>query len=135
MTECAPLISYAEYPNFQPHTAGKILPGMEAKIDSPDPENIVGEILVKGEHLMMGYYKEPKITEETIDKNGWMHTGDMGTLSKDGTLSLKGRCKSMLLGPSGQNIYPEEIEAKLNNLPLVGESLVLERDGKLVAQK
>ena len=133
MTECAPLISYAEYPNFQPHTAGKILPGMEAKIDSPDPENIVGEILVKGEHLMMGYYKEPKITEETIDKNGWMHTGDMGTLSKDGTLSLKGRCKSMLLGPSGQNIYPEEIEAKLNNLPLVGESLVLEREGKLVA--
>lgn len=134
MTECAPLISYAHWYNFKPASCGQVLHGyMEVKIDSTDPYNIPGEILARGENVMKGYYKNPKATAAMIDKDGWLHTGDMGTIDPDGTIYIRGRCKSMVLGSNGQNIYPEEIEAKLNNLYCVMESLVLDRDGKLVA--
>lgn len=134
MTECAPLISYAHWYNFKPASCGMVMHGyMEVKIDSPDPYNIPGEILARGENVMIGYYKNQKATEEILEKDGWLHTGDIGTIDPDGTVYIRGRCKSMVLGPSGQNIYPEEIEAKLNNLYCVMESLVLEREGKLVA--
>ncbi|MFI3295495.1 MAG: AMP-binding protein [Rikenellaceae bacterium] len=133
MTECAPLISYTDYKEFKSRSCGKILDGlMEARIDSEDPQNIVGEIHVRGEHVMQGYYKNPEATDAVLT-DGWLNTGDLGTMDEDGTLYIRGRSKSMILGASGQNIYPEEIESKLNNLPFVGESLVVERDGKLVA--
>jgi len=106
---------------------------MEVKVDSEDPQNVVGEILVKGENVMLGYYKNKEATRQTIDAEGWLHTGDLGIIDRDGYLYIKGRSKNMLLGPSGQNIYPEEIEAQINNLPYVQESLVIEQDGKLVA--
>lgn len=134
MTECAPLISYTPHREFQAGSSGHILTGyMEAKIDSADPENIPGEICVRGEHVMAGYYKNEEATIAVLDADGWLHTGDMGTMGKDGTIFIKGRYKTMILNASGQNIYPEEIEAKLNNMPFVAESLVVERDGKLVA--
>lgn len=132
MTECGPLISYTPWKKFIVGSSGKTLPIMETKIDSPDPENIPGEICVKGTNVMKGYYKNPEATEAVFDSDGWLHTGDMGTRSSDGTLFLRGRSKTMILSASGQNIYPEEIEAKLNNMPFVAESLVVERDGKLV---
>ncbi len=132
MTECGPLISYTPWKEFIVGSSGKTLPTMESKIDSPDPENIPGEICVRGTNVMKGYYKNPKATKDVLDKDGWLHTGDMGTRSADGTLFLRGRSKTMILSASGQNIYPEEIEAKLNNMPYVTESLVVERDGKLV---
>lgn len=134
MTECAPLISYTHYSKFIPRSSGRILEGyMEVKIDSSDPELIPGEICVRGENVMAGYYKNQEATEMVIDKEGWLHTGDMGTVSKDDTIFIKGRYKTMILGPSGQNIYPEEIESKLNNMPFIMESLVIEKDGRLVA--
>ncbi len=134
MTECAPLISYTHWKEFIPRSSGRILPGiMEVKIDSSDPQLIPGEICVRGENVMKGYYKNEKATSDVIDAEGWLHTGDMGTVSEDGTIFIKGRYKTMILGPSGQNIYPEEIEAKLNNMPFVMESLVIEKEGKLVA--
>ncbi len=134
MTECAPLISYAHWYNFKPTSCGQVLHGyMEVKIDSPDPYTIPGEIIVRGENVMKGYYKNQAATDDVIEKDGWLHTGDMGTVDPDGTIYIRGRSKSMILGANGQNIYPEEIEAKLNNLYCVMESLVLERDGKLVA--
>lgn len=133
MTECGPLISYTPWRQFIPGSSGRLLPDMEAMILSEDPENIPGEICVRGPNVMKGYFKNPKATEEVLDKDGWLKTGDMGTLSADGTLFLRGRNKTMILSASGQNIYPEEIEAKLNNMPFVAESLVVERDGKLVA--
>lgn len=132
MTECGPLISYTPWRKFIVGSSGKTLPIMESKIDSPDPENIPGEICVRGTNVMKGYYNNPEATEAVLDKDGWLHTGDMGTRSSDGTLFLRGRSKTMILSASGQNIYPEEIEAKLNNMPFVAESLVVERDGKLV---
>lgn len=132
MTECGPLISYTHWKEFRVGSSGRILPDMEAKILSDDPENTPGEICVRGVNVMLGYYKNPEATEKVLDAGGWLHTGDMGTLSKDGTLYLRGRSKTMILTGSGQNIYPEEIEAKLNNMPFVAESLVVERDGKLV---
>ncbi len=133
MTECAPLISKSTWQDFKLGSVGQILPNMEVKILSSDPANVPGEILVRGEHVMMGYYKNPEITAEVLDAEGWLHTGDMGTVDADGHIFIRGRNKSMLLGPSGQNIYPEEIEAKLNNMPFVMESLVLENaDNKLV---
>ena len=101
------------------------------RIDSSDPQNVPGEILVKGEHVMLGYYKNEKDTKAVLDKDGWLHTGDMGTMDEDGTLYIKGRCKTMILTGTGQNIYPEQIEDRLNNMPLVLESLVLEHNGKL----
>ena len=132
MTECGPLISYTPWKEFIPGSSGRTLPTMESKIDSPDPENIPGEICVRGTNVMRGYYKNPEATKQVLDAEGWLHTGDMGTRSADGTLFLRGRSKTMILSASGQNIYPEEIEAKLNNMPFVAESLVIEQDGKLV---
>ena len=134
MTECAPLVSHTPWREFVPHSAGRILPGlMECKILSDDPENIPGEICIKGENVMAGYFHNSEATDKVLHEDGWLHTGDMGTLSADGTIFIRGRLKTMLLGPSGQNIYPEEIEAKLNNMLYVSESLVVEREGKLVA--
>ena len=106
---------------------------MTLRIDSADPENIPGEICAKGENVMIGYFNNEEATAEAIDREGWLHTGDMGVIDKDGFLFIRGRIKNMLLGPSGQNIYPEEIEDKLNNLPYVAESVVVDREGKLVA--
>lgn len=132
MTECGPLISYTPWREFRVGSSGRLLPGMEAMILSDDPENEPGEICVRGTNVMPGYYKNPEATELVLDDKGWLKTGDMGTLSPDGTLSLRGRSKTMILSASGQNIYPEEIEAKLNNMPFVNESLVVEREGRLV---
>ena len=119
MTECAPIICYEDWKYFKPGSCGKAAPRMEVKILSPDPENIVGEIVCKGPNVMLGYYKNPEATAEVIDKDGWLHTGDLGVMDAEGNVTIKGRSKNMLLGPSGQNIYPEEIESKLNNLPFV----------------
>lgn len=132
MTECGPLISYTPWREFIVGSSGKTLPTMETKVESSDPVNVPGEICVRGKNVMKGYYKNKKSTDLVFDSEGWLHTGDMGTRSEDGTLFLRGRSKTMLLSSSGQNIYPEEIEAKLNNMPFVAESLVVERDGKLV---
>ena len=134
MTECAPLVSYSHWTEFTPHSSGRILPGlMECKILSDDPQNIPGEICVKGENVMKGYYKNTEATDRVLYDDGWLHTGDMGTCSPDGVISIRGRSKTMILSASGQNIYPEEIESKLNNMPYVMESLVVEREGRLVA--
>jgi Long-chain acyl-CoA synthetases (AMP-forming) len=133
MTECAPLISFARVEEFVPRSCGKILPCMEARIDSSDPDNIAGEIQVRGQNVMLGYYKNEEATKEAFTEDGWLKTGDLGTLDKDNNLFIRGRSKSMILGANGQNIYPEEIEAKINNLPFVLESLVIERNNKLVA--
>lgn len=132
MTECGPLISYTPWREFKLGSSGKVLPIMEAMILSDNPETTPGEVCVRGVNVMKGYYKNPTATDLVLDKDGWLKTGDMGTLSTDGTLYLRGRSKTMILSASGQNIYPEEIEAKLNNMPFVAESLVVERDGKLV---
>jgi long-chain acyl-CoA synthetase len=134
MTECGPLISYANWDKTRLGSAGKLVDNMEVKIDSPDPYNQVGEILVRGENVMMGYYKNDEATKAALDKDGWLHTGDLGVIDKDNFIYIKGRCKSMILGPSGQNIYPEEIENKFNNLPYVMEALVVESKGQLIAQ-
>lgn len=133
MTECGPLISYANWDRSKLYSAGKIVDTMEVKIDSPDPYNVVGEILVRGENVMLGYYKNEEETKAAIDDEGWLHTGDLGLIDQDDYIYIKGRCKNMLLGPSGQNIYPEEIEARINNFPYILESVVVERDEKLVA--
>jgi len=134
MTECAPLVSHTPWREFVLHSAGRVLPDiMECKILSDDPENIPGEICVKGENVMSGYFHNTEATDKVLHDDGWLHTGDMGTLSADGTVFIRGRLKTMLLGANGQNIYPEEIEAKLNNMLYVSESLVVERDRKLVA--
>ena len=106
---------------------------MEVKILSSDPEHVPGEIICRGPNVMLGYYKNEKLTEETIDKDGWMYTGDLGIMDKDGNIFIKGRSKSLILGPSGQNIYPEEIEESLNNMNLVNESVVISENEKLVA--
>ncbi len=133
MTECGPLISYTPWREFRPGSSGRTLPTMESMVMSEDPENIPGEICVRGTNVMRGYYRNPEATELVLSDNGWLKTGDVGTRSADGTLYIRGRSKTMLLSSSGQNIYPEEIEAKLNNMPFVAESLVVMRDGKLVA--
>ena len=133
MTECGPLISYAPSNETRPHSVGKIVDRMEIRIMSDDPETIPGNIQVRGLNVMQGYYKNPKATEEVMGKDGWMDTGDRGIIDKDGFIYIMGRSKTMILGPSGQNIYPEEIEAKLNNLPYVNESLIIEKDGQIVA--
>ena len=134
MTECGPIISYEDWKNFRPGSCGKAAPRMEIHIDSPDPHYVVGEILVRGDNVMLGYYKNPESTAQAIDKDGWLHTGDLGIIDTEGNLFIKGRSKNMLLGPSGQNIYPEEIEEQLNNLPYVNECLVIQqRDNKLAA--
>ncbi len=132
MTECAPLIAYAPWDAQRPGSCGRITDRMEARIDSPDPANIPGTLWVRGDNVMKGYYKNDEATASTI-KDGWMNTGDICQMDDDGFLYIRGRDKSMILGPSGQNIYPEEIEHAVNNLPYVSESLVVERGGKLVA--
>ncbi|MDD2594587.1 MAG: AMP-binding protein [Bacteroidales bacterium] len=132
MTECAPIITYVPWNKAKLYSCGKAAPRMEIKIDSKDPKNIPGEILVKGDNVFLGYYKNKKATEEAFYK-GWFKTGDIGVMDSDGYLFLKGRNKSMILGPSGQNIYPEEIESSINNLPYVIESLVIEDKGALTA--
>lgn len=133
MTECGPLISYANWDKTRLGSAGKIVDTLEVKIDSPDPEKIAGEILVRGENVMTGYYKNEQATADALDKDGWLHTGDLGLLDKDDFIYIKGRSKSMILGPSGQNIYPEEIEAMLNNKPFIQEALVVEKKQRLEA--
>ena len=131
-TECAPIICYSDYQSFVPGSCGRAVIHMEVKIDSPDPANVPGEILARGTNVMLGYYKNEEATRQTIDNEGWYHTGDLGTMDAYGNVFIKGRSKNKLLGPSGQNIYPEEIEDKLNSMPLVVESMVVQRDTKLV---
>ncbi len=132
-TECAPLISYERWNKRVKGSCGKAIMNMKIKINSTDPQHVPGEILVSGLNVMLGYYKDEKATEETIDSEGWYHTGDLGLLDKKGNLFIKGRIKNMLLGPSGQNIYPEEIEDQINSMLMVSESVVVQRQGKLVA--
>ena len=132
-TECAPIICYSDWHTFAPGSCGRAALHQEVKIVSPDPQRIPGEILTKGPNVMLGYYKNPEATAETIDRDGWYHTGDLGTMDADGNVFINGRSKNMLLGPNGQNIYPEEIEDKLNSMTMVIESLVVQRDNKLVA--
>ena len=132
-TECAPIICYADWRDFVPGSCGRAAKHMQVKIDSPDPENIPGEILARGTNVMLGYYKNDEATKQTIDKDGWYHTGDLGTMDGDGNVYINGRSKNMLLGANGQNIYPEEIEDKLNSLPMVIESIVVQRENKMVA--
>jgi long-chain acyl-CoA synthetase len=134
MTECAPLICYEDWKKFKPGSCGKAVTNMEVKVLSADPANIPGEIICRGDNVMLGYYKNEEATKEVIDADGWMHTGDLGVIDEEGNVTIKGRSKNMLLGPSGQNIYPEEIEDKLNNMPYVNESIVIQAlDGKLAA--
>jgi len=133
MTECAPLISYDHHYDFVPTSCGSVLEGiMEARIDSDDPANIPGEIQVRGENVMKGYYKNPEATAAAFTEDGWLKTGDSGIM-KGKRLFIKGRIKNMILTANGQNVYPEEIESKLNNLPYIAESIVVLRDFKLVA--
>ena len=131
-TECAPIICYADYHDFAPGSCGKPVVHMEVKIDSPAPENVPGEILARGLNVMLGYYKNEEATAQTIDSEGWYHTGDLGTMDADGNVYIKGRSKNMLLGANGQNIYPEEIEDRLNSMAMVNECVVVQRGEKLV---
>ena len=132
-TECAPLISYCDHKEFVAGCCGKVVDRMEVKILSPDPENIPGEIVTRGANVMLGYYKNEEATRQALDADGYYHTGDLGTLSASGHLFILGRIKNMLLGSNGQNIYPEEIEDKLNSMTMVSESIVIKRGEKLVA--
>ena len=132
-TECAPIICYSDWKTFAQGSCGRAALHQQVEIDSPDPRRIPGEILTKGPNVMLGYYKNQEATEETIDRNGWYHTGDLGTMDVHGNVFINGRSKNMLLGPNGQNIYPEEIEDKLNSMTMVVESIVVQRDNKLVA--
>ena len=131
-TECAPIICYADYHDFVPGSCGKPVVHMEVRIDSEDPENVPGEILARGLNVMLGYYKNEEATRQTLDKDGWYHTGDLGTMDANGNVFIKGRSKNMLLSANGQNIYPEEIEDKLNSMALVNESIVIQQGDKLV---
>jgi len=133
MTECAPIIAYSSWDESRLHSCGRVVPNMQIKIDSRDPERIEGEILLKGENVFLGYYKNKTATESAFTDDGWFHTGDVGVMDADGFLYIKGRSKCMILGPSGQNIYPEELECVLNNIPYVVESLVIEEEGSLTA--
>jgi len=133
MTECAPLISFSLYADYAPLSCGKILPNMNVRIDSPDPYKVAGEIQVSGQNVMRGYYKNEEATRLVFTDDGWLKTGDLGTIDKDNNVFIRGRSKSMILSASGQNIYPEEIEAKLNNLPYVAESLVISKNKRIIA--
>ena len=133
MTECAPIIGYADWKDAKLYSCGKQVLNMEIRIDSPDPQNIPGEVLVKGANVFLGYYKNEEATKSVLGEDGWFHTGDMGVMDSDGYLFLKGRSKCMILGPSGQNIYPEEIEGVMNNVTYVVDSLVIEDHGALVS--
>ena len=133
MTECGPILSYEDWRTFREGSCGRTAPRMELRIDSPDPARVVGEIQARGENVMLGYYRNEEATRAAFTEDGWLRTGDLGLMDEEGNLFIKGRSKSMILGPSGQNIYPEEVEGELNNMPLVVESLVVEREGRLVA--
>lgn len=133
MTECAPLVTYCWWADQRPHSCGKLVDGMEARVDSPDPQHVAGVLSVRGRNVMKGYFKNPQATAEVLGADGWLNTGDICTIDSDGYVYLRGREKNMILSSSGQNIYPEEIEAILNNLPLVNESVVVDRDGKIIA--
>lgn len=133
MTECGPIICYEDWKSFKPASCGKQVPRMEVKVLSPDPENIPGEIVCRGANVMLGYYKNEEATAQVLDADGWLHTGDLALMDAEGNVTIKGRSKNMLLGPSGQNIYPEEIEDRLNNLPYVAESIIVQQNEKLVA--
>lgn len=133
MTECGPIISYVPWDRTKLYSCGKVVPRMHIKIDSPDPLNVAGEVLLKGANVFLGYYKNEEATKACFTDDGWFRTGDLATIDRDGYIYLKGRIKSMILGPSGQNIYPEEIESYINNLPYVNESLVIEDAGNLIA--
>ncbi len=133
MTECGPLVAYAPASEAKLGSCGRAVDTLEVKIDSADPQHEVGEILMRGENVMTGYYKNKEATDQAIDKEGWLHSGDLGIIDEDGFIFIKGRSKNMLLGPSGQNIYPEEIESMINNRACVAESLVVQRNGKLIA--
>ena len=133
MTECGPLISYTSWDTTKLGGSGKPVDTLEVTIDSNDPQNDMGEIILRGDNVMMGYYKNEKATREIIDEKGWMHTGDLGIIDKEGNIFIKGRSKSMLLGPSGKNIFPEEIEAVINNMDYIAESVVISEDNKLIA--
>jgi long-chain acyl-CoA synthetase len=132
MTECGPLISYASWDTTKPGASGRPVDTLEVTIDSPDPQNQIGEIILRGENVMLGYYKNEKATKEIIDDEGWMHTGDLGLMDEEGNIFIKGRSKSMILGSSGKNIFPEEIESVINNQNYVSESLVISEDNKLI---
>ena len=132
-TECAPLITYSDYHDFVPGSCGTPVDGMEVRILSNDPQNVAGEIVTRGHHVMLGYYKNEEATRAALDEDGWYHTGDLATMSADGHVFIRGRIKNMLLGASGQNVYPEEIEDKLNSMAMVSESIVVQREQKLVA--
>lgn len=132
MTECGPLISYASWDTTRLGASGKAVDTLEITIDSSNPEKEVGEIILRGDNVMLGYYKNEKATKEIIDEEGWMHTGDLGVIDKDGNIYIKGRSKVMILGPSGKNIFPEEIEAVINNMDYIAESLVILEDNKLI---
>ena len=132
-TECAPLISYSDYHDFEPGSCGQPLPCMEVKIVSSDPQHIEGEIVTRGTNVMLGYYKNEEATRKALDDEGWYHTGDLATMSADGHIFIRGRLKNMLLGANGQNVYPEEIEDKLNSMAMVSESIIVQRGDKLVA--
>lgn len=133
MTECGPIICHSTWKETAYTSCGKAADRMELKVLSTDPHTIPGELVCRGENLMLGYYKNPEATKSIIDADGWLHTGDMAIISPEGDVYIKGRCKNMLLSTNGQNIYPEEIESKLNNMPYVNESLVIMSQGKLVA--
>ncbi|HKK80815.1 MAG TPA: AMP-binding protein, partial [Prolixibacteraceae bacterium] len=133
MTECGPLISYAPWDVIRPASAGKLVDRMEVRIDSDEPKRIVGEIQVKGTNVMLGYYKNDEANRNTFTEDGWMKTGDLGIIDDENFIYIKGRSKNMLLGPSGQNIYPEELEARLNNLPYIQECVIVQRNNKLTA--
>ncbi len=132
MTECGPLISYASWDTTKLGASGRAVDTLEVTIDSPDPQEQLGEIILKGENVMTGYYKNEKATKEIIDDKGWMHTGDLGVIDKEGNIFIKGRSKTMILGPSGKNIFPDEIEAIFNNMDYIAESLVISEDNKLI---
>lgn len=133
MTECGPIICSSRWETLKLASCGKATTRMEVKIDSPDPQHVAGEIICRGSNLMLGYYKNAEATSQIIDVNGWLHTGDLATMDADGYVTVRGRSKNMLLTSSGQNIYPEEIESKLNNMPYVSESLIVLQHDKLVA--
>ena len=132
-TECAPLISFSDYHDFVPSSCGTPVANMEVKILSPNPQHVEGEIVCRGMNVMLGYYKNPEATKQVLDKDGWYHTGDLATMSASGHIFIRGRLKNMLLGANGQNVYPEEIEDKLNSMAMISESLIVQRGDKLVA--
>ncbi len=134
MTECGPLISYAPPAENRFRSCGRVVDRMQVRVDSHDPENVPGDLWVKGDNVMRGYFRNDRATAEVLPRDdGWMNTGDRAVIDADGFIYIKGRSKTMILGPSGQNIYPEEIEQKLNNMPYVSESLIIDEEGKLVA--